>query len=257
VLSTACGIFGTPGNDLLVGTPADDVICGRGGDDTLEGGGGDDLLVGGPGDDRLSGGPGDDCSVGGPGEDEFDDDAEAVDPDSKAGSDDGSPSDRFDACFPDLPSTGSAAPPQAGEGVVADIEVSAPVRAGGLYVALVRALQAQAAEGDSSAAALVDAPDGKAHLHDGVVRVLLECSGTVTGTLTLAVDRRSGAPQRLGRDTFSCSAGGSAVVAIKLSPAAARVVAQLDRRALVATLVTHDRAGQRKVGRLDLSVARS
>ena len=66
---SACTIFGTPGNDVLVGTARNDVICGFGGADVIRGGRGDDILRGGNGKDRIIGGPGDDVLKGGGGRD--------------------------------------------------------------------------------------------------------------------------------------------------------------------------------------------
>jgi hypothetical protein len=83
------GIFGTPGEDVLVGDERsqsirsledDDRVCSLEGDDYIvtgpgndhaKGGPGADALRGGSGNDVLDGGPGDDICVGGRGEDVF------------------------------------------------------------------------------------------------------------------------------------------------------------------------------------------
>lgn len=66
---TACTIWGTPGDDLLVGGPGRDVICGLDGDDRLIGGGGNDLIAAEYGADSIVGGPGRDIVVPGIGVD--------------------------------------------------------------------------------------------------------------------------------------------------------------------------------------------
>jgi uncharacterized repeat protein (TIGR01451 family) len=70
VLGQACGIVGTPGDDVLSGTNGDDIICGLGGNDTITGLNGDDVLLGGAGTDILRGGNGEDQLDGQSGDDQ-------------------------------------------------------------------------------------------------------------------------------------------------------------------------------------------
>jgi trimeric autotransporter adhesin len=65
------GIFGGPGNDILIGGNGADVIRGEGNNDRLIGGGGDDNIDGGPGRDFLEGQDGNDILDGGSGVDQL------------------------------------------------------------------------------------------------------------------------------------------------------------------------------------------
>jgi Ca2+-binding RTX toxin-like protein len=63
------GLFGGPGDDLVLGGGGDDVLRG---DSRPAGGPGDDVLLGGGGNDEISGDEGDDLLIGGKGQDTLD-----------------------------------------------------------------------------------------------------------------------------------------------------------------------------------------
>jgi Ca2+-binding RTX toxin-like protein len=69
------GLFGGPGDDVIIGDAGDQEIGGDAGDDRLTGGSGDDWVHAGSGDDRVWGGPGHDLISGGNGRDRLSGDA--------------------------------------------------------------------------------------------------------------------------------------------------------------------------------------
>ncbi len=181
-LATQCNVLGTPGNDMLVGDATAELICGLGGDDTLDGGGGDDVLLGGDGDDRLTGGDGADCLLGQAGEDEF------VEPGDDIVIEDYEIGNVIEGevgvytvgldeeghCVP-----GKIAAPEAGGGGSGG-SLAASLDTADVVYGLAQVLGEVEAEGGGT----VEFPD-TARAGEGVVRILLTCEATVTGTLEL------------------------------------------------------------------------
>ena len=209
-----CSILGTEGDDVLVGTPLDDFICGLGGDDQLHGGDGSDVLLGGNGDDVLVGGEGDDCVDGGPG-----DDAGDAAPEDSFVDVDRWPRDTGEVGQPvELDPEGNCFhPPTPAPGAAIPRGSSPPI------------VGAQSAVGrpsaDVPAAAAEDGlrmavSGGKRAVRDGVVRIRVSCSATVSAELVLWVGSR-----RIGRKRFECTRP-ARTVRVRLNDAGRSLVAR-------------------------------
>jgi RTX calcium-binding nonapeptide repeat (4 copies) len=225
----ACSILGGPDDDILTGSPFDDILCGFGGDDELDGNGGNDVLVGGPGDDELNGGDGEDCLLTGRGEDELrgEQPGEPVAGERRDGQPPAlvSPDGRCyrvrrlgygNAYEPVAGSPSAVAPPETGV-------VGGPVRAAAFYIAFARLAAAQRAHGGATFPVTVSS---SALFADGVIRQLLVCPTTVSGTLVYRARSPNATGQRLAKQEFTCTRP-SEVVRIAVSPA---VRTRLERR---------------------------
>ena len=244
VLSAACSILGTDGDDVLTGSPFDDIICGFGGNDRIDGGDGNDVLLGGDGDDELVGGAGDDCMVGGPGFDTADNTGgtgrpPTPPPDSDFRGPNGEIPEWPETDLADLVGTG----PEAHIWVVArGVTFDAHGRCtGASYFVSVspiaparRPSQPQTppagappvAVGTSSSVpggTRLGLPDGRLAVRNDVVRVPVSCSAAAPAELVLLAG-----PQRIAHKRFTCTPPDEKV-RVRLNDAGRKLVADDDR----------------------------
>ena len=267
VLSFACDISGTEGDDTLNGTPAAEVICGLGGNDHLSGGGGADTLIGGPGDNEFESEPGD-CVVE---RDHLDDQAlascESVDTYKRAVERSREyglpqpggggttqpppppppPPPPMGGGTPPPPQQGGSAPPRPGGGRGSAGVVSETTGAAQVYVALARYLQAT--DDDASGVGQVIAVILKEDVNyvDGKIKFLVRCNYAGDGRVVLTALDANHRRIQLGEATFRCAGeGDDPVVMVVVSEQGRRLLEAATPIEIQARVVDPDLARQPK-----------
>jgi hypothetical protein len=229
VPSTACTVFGTDGDDLLIGTPFHDVVCGFGGDDQFEGGDGNDTLLGGTGDDVMIGGEGVDCMLGGPGVNSAD--AGLV---SEARSADSEPleidlnaqGDCIRFASPTAPVTRRTPPNVVGYPTpTPPPRVTSARSVVGLpaAVATPAPVASAATANQAFVGSLIALSGGRLTVRDGAVRVRVRCSAPVSAELVIVASAR-----RIAHKRFTCNTSRTGV-RVRLTKAGRTLVARDDR----------------------------
>jgi Ca2+-binding RTX toxin-like protein len=224
IVSAACDVLGTDGDDSLGGSSAAEVICGLGGNDVLSGGDGD-TLIGGPGDDELDAGP-DDCAIA---DDRVTEEERGTCESVKTYTDAVEESRAYPLPGGNPPPPPPPPPPddtprpvggggggpvtQGGPGVV-----NQTTGAGQVYVALARYLQAGEDEAKQVVEVIAEILESTVNYVDGEIRFLVRCSYAGDARVVLWAVAENGERVKLGEASFHCAGeGDDPVVRVEVS----------------------------------------